>query len=125
MYVSNAQSHITFVLFRVRIETNNVCLVSPTFSIFINIYKFHGVVQTVVAACMVRSNDKRRRRTADAFVDMVVVGVVVVTTAVLLLRLPLPNMEQFSSKLSRSDDMMDIRRCCMLLFVSLKCVLVQ
>ena len=74
---------------------------------------------------MVRSNDKRRRRTADAFVDMVVVGVVVVTTASLLLQLPLLNMEQFSSKLSRSDDMMDIRRCCILLFVSLKCVLVQ
>ena len=69
----------------------------------LNIYTPHGNAQTAFAACMVRSNDDRRR-TTDIFVD----GIVPTEFAS-----PPTNMVQFSSKLSRNDDIIDILLCCM------------
>lgn len=77
-------------------------------------YTPHGNVQTVVAACMVRSNDKRRRITDAVVAAVVVVGVVQTGAVMVVLSPPPTNMVQFSSKLSRKDDMIDIRRCCIL-----------
>ena len=67
---------------------------------------------------MVRSKDSRRR-IIDAVDVVITADGVVVTTGVdsvgdSVLPPPPTNMEQFSSKLSRNDDMIDIRRCCRL-----------